>query len=284
MQNSAPTEQIDRQDLEEIAGIVEQVATKVNELFAEARGRNDYLALTAIQDAIDHMRGAIGDVVKKEEFLERISSHEIQSAMKKIIAAVMKIVDDFEGKNEEAIEAGLWRSRAFVGAAEYWVPGMELKRTDENIAEVLRNAVETFNVFYEADHVEINLDCPSDCVVNIHKPTVDLLIFNILGNAFRRGGAHKINIFIAQNDYNIVINVDDNGKGVDPEILSHIFEMGFSGNGSTGVGLGHADKRMEKMGGYIRCNPDGGIEGGAKFLLFLPKPESRQRRNPGLKF
>jgi signal transduction histidine kinase len=64
----------------------------------------------------------------------------------------------------------------------------------------------------------------------------------------------------------VVVEVSDEGTGVSDELAPHIFDRGFSGAGSTGVGLALARALVEADGGRLelqRRRP-------ALFAVFLP--------------
>jgi signal transduction histidine kinase len=98
------------------------------------------------------------------------------------------------------------------------------------------------------------VDVPGSLIINS--------IFNVLRNGCaihvdaREGG---VNLSVKKLGTDLVIRVVDNGIGLsgnqlDPENEKFIFNKGKqkSRRGSTGLGLAHLDKRMERGGGMIR--------------------------------
>jgi signal transduction histidine kinase len=73
----------------------------------------------------------------------------------------------------------------------------------------------------------------------------------------------------SENDARVCVEVSDEGEGVSDELAPHIFDRGFSGAGSTGVGLALARALVEADGGRLelqRRRP-------ALFALFLARVE-----------
>ena len=71
---------------------------------------------------------------------------------------------------------------------------------------------------------------------------------------------------LGDGEANICVEVADEGRGVSDELAPHIFDRGFSGAGSTGVGLALARALVEADGGRLelrRRKP-------ALFAIFLP--------------
>jgi signal transduction histidine kinase len=84
----------------------------------------------------------------------------------------------------------------------------------------------------------------------------------------------------------VEISVEDNGPGVPPEALPHIFEPFFSTKDSgrgTGLGLAIAQDIVERHGGTIRVETE--PEAGSRFRVQLPlrSPPSDATRRPEIR-
>jgi PAS domain S-box-containing protein len=77
----------------------------------------------------------------------------------------------------------------------------------------------------------------------------------------------------AKDAEGVVIEVQDSGKGLDPEEVSHIFDSFFTTK-PDGIGMGLSISRsiVEAHGGRLQVTP--GSPHGAVFQVILPKPES----------
>lgn len=87
----------------------------------------------------------------------------------------------------------------------------------------------------------------------------------------RRQGAETV---IRSRPYNdlYLIEVEDNGVGIDPGILAHIFDMYFKGNQysvGSGLGLYAAQKCVRRLGGEILVSSQPGK--GSVFTIQLPR-------------
>jgi signal transduction histidine kinase len=100
------------------------------------------------------------------------------------------------------------------------------------------------------------------------------VFFNLSLNAFRAmrtGGKLGVSLRWAPQFPGELVQIDfsDEGRGVPPELLDHIYEPGFTTTpGSPGLGLAVCKKVIEQHGGEIRVQskPDKGTT----FSLFLP--------------
>ena len=80
----------------------------------------------------------------------------------------------------------------------------------------------------------------------------------------------SVSLGLVSGDQEVVIVVQDNGKGIEPDELEKVFELFHStkGNRGTGLGLAVARKILQEHGGNITVESRPGI--GCKFVLRLP--------------
>ncbi|MBU3146784.1 ATP-binding protein [Clostridium sp. CF012] len=86
----------------------------------------------------------------------------------------------------------------------------------------------------------------------------------------------SIKISETEDEDNIYFEVSDTGKGIDVDILPHIFNPGFTtkydditGKASTGIGLPHVKNIVDELGGQIEVKSEGDL--GTTFILKIPK-------------
>jgi len=87
---------------------------------------------------------------------------------------------------------------------------------------------------------------------------------NLVGNGLRHGSS--VSIDVRQRDGAVVLDVTDDGPGVEPGLDP--FARGSSAAGSTGIGLWLARRIAEAHGGSLDLVEDDGA--GARFRLALP--------------
>src|SRR6185295_13552631 len=140
----------------------------------------------------------------------------------------------------------------------------------------------------EAKGVQVVRDLEADSVPMLGDPErLQQVVWNLLSNALKftpRGG--RIEVQIAQTDGEVTLAVRDNGKGIPPAFLPHVFERFRQADGSTtrsagGLGLGLAIVRhlVELHGGHVEAESDG--EGtGAVFIATFPVKADRELAAP----
>lgn len=105
------------------------------------------------------------------------------------------------------------------------------------------------------------------------------LYITILGNlidnafdAFRDAPtslAREVTVSIREEDLGLILSVDDTGPGMNPEVLSHIFERGYSTKGKErGTGLYLVREAIESCGGTIRVESVPMV--GTTFVVTIP--------------
>ena len=124
--------------------------------------------------------------------------------------------------------------------------------------------------------------------VSVDPERMNQVFDNLVANAFRytpRGG--KIVLSAFTEGKTVRLCVSDNGKGIEPEALPHIFDRFFRGdpsrmqNGESGLGLAIARSIVEAQGGTITVEST--PEQGSCFTISVPvaeKPAGGSQSSP----
>jgi PAS domain S-box-containing protein len=226
---------------------------------------------------------------RKDEFLATLS-HELRTPMTAVlgwtrmlkfglpVAQVGEALDAIEKSAEiqaQLIEDVLDVSRIVAGK-------MTFKAVPVDVGSVLRAALTTVHPAAQARGIEIVSSVPPTlpCVLG-DDGRLQQVIWNLLSNAVKftpRGGA--ITVQLAEVGSIIRLTVRDNGQGIDPAYLPHVFDTFSQQDGSStrshegiGIGLSIARSLIGLHGGTIRASSDG-IGRGATFTVELPILES----------
>lgn len=113
---------------------------------------------------------------------------------------------------------------------------------------------------------------------------VEQAIVNVLRNAIesRASGAH-VSLRLARRDKLAIIEITDDGRGVDPLHQERLFEPFFSTRtreGGTGLGLSVTHGIVVDHGGQVRIDSVPGM--GTRVVITLPIEESPGKRDSGL--
>ena len=139
-------------------------------------------------------------------------------------------------------------------------------------------AVETVRPAADAKNIRIDKHYVSDAGMVAGDPArLQQVVWNLLSNAIKftpRDG--RVDIVLDRNDSNVLITVRDNGSGIRPEFITHVFERFRQADasmtrrhGGLGLGLAIVKQLIEQHGGTVRAESAG--EGqGASFTIELP--------------
>ncbi len=193
--------------------------------------------------------------------LNRMLRHDI----KNVISAAMMSMDLLKEENSSRLvdlaEKSLIRGVEIINMIKEMEESIKSGKLKEvSLSEVLDKVKSCY------ENVEIDVD--GDYVI-LADDTVFSVLTNIVDNAFKHGKASKVRIRVREDGENIVIEVDDDGKGIPEEIKDKIFEYGFSygKEGGSGIGLYIVKKSVERWGGKVSVGKS--ELGGAKFTITL---------------
>jgi signal transduction histidine kinase len=113
---------------------------------------------------------------------------------------------------------------------------------------------------------------------------LERIVANLIGNALEHG-ASGVSVRLARDDGRAVVEVADDGPGIAPEHLPHLFERFYKADaarsgGGTGLGLAIAQENARLLGGEIRVHSELGA--GSRFTLQLPVAQPLRQRDGGV--
>lgn len=157
---------------------------------------------------------------------------------------------------------------------------LELRKEPVALSEIIASAVEGTRYLMETHGHELALSLPSDQVwFDADAARLVQVLTNLLGNAARYTpeGGH-IALAAEVQAGGIAISVSDDGIGIPPEQLPHVFDMFYqgerehrSGHHGLGIGLGLVKKLIELHGGSVTAQSAGAGQG-STFSFHLPGP------------
>lgn len=134
------------------------------------------------------------------------------------------------------------------------------------ITEVSKASVKTF----DEREMKIQLDTKvtNNFISNFNSIEVVMLFDNLFSNS-RKARAKNIDIKIESDNNELAIRFKDDGIGIPPANREKIFTFGFSTTHGTGLGLFHARKILDKMGGEIVLNEKS--QEGCELIIMVKK-------------
>ncbi len=224
--------------------------------------------------------------VRKDEFLA-VLAHELRNPLAPIRNALHMMKHPFDNPRDFEAERAM-AERQVVHLARLVDDLMDVSRISQGKIELRKEVVDLRHIldraleparslFQERQH-RLELSVTSEPIYIEADPTrLEQVLDNLLSNAAKYtevGG--RIWVTIEQVNGEAVVKVRDSGVGIEPEMLSRIFEMfvqaarhGKRANGGLGIGLNLVKRLVELHGGAISAQSEG-IGQGSTFEIRLP--------------
>ncbi|MDP4108640.1 MAG: HAMP domain-containing sensor histidine kinase [Bacillota bacterium] len=152
---------------------------------------------------------------------------------------------------------------------------IELEKSDRSVRDFMEKCVGSFSTRAEREGKILSLECPDLLTLRLDETWLGEAVRNIIKNALdhtRPGNFVKISCVETAVATEIIIS--DNGAGIHPDDIHHIFKRFYRSRLSTdlpglGIGLSLSMAVVEKHGGTITVRSEPGK--GAEFRLVFPK-------------
>lgn len=147
------------------------------------------------------------------------------------------------------------------------------ERLDLN--ELSRSLIADWIPVFENSHFEYEIDIPEkECLIRIDVNAYTRILNNLLQNIMSHSEGDKMTLRIRENQKAVEITITDNGKGITPDNLPHIFERLYQCDTSrsakgNGLGLAITKELISVHKGTITANSIPG--NGTEFIISLPK-------------
>jgi signal transduction histidine kinase len=132
-----------------------------------------------------------------------------------------------------------------------------------SIAKIVKTAIHEYSFQNQDEKNLININLENDFTFFGDETLMIYVLFNLLKNALH----YRVKIDIWLDSANKQLHFKDEGIGIPPDKLPHIFDSFFTSNkkGGTGLGLPFCKRAMEAFGGDISCKSS--ENQGAEFCL-----------------
>jgi heavy metal sensor kinase len=130
-----------------------------------------------------------------------------------------------------------------------------LQRTHLDLAELVREIADQFQIPAEGAHVKLSIKTPPECEAELDRVQIERMLSNLLSNAIKftpAGG--EVMVTLESRDNQGILTITDTGCGIPPEHLPHIFD------------------RFYRVGGHDQAaSPEKGLGLGLSFVAWIVK-------------
>ena len=190
---------------------------------------------------------------------------------------VQRLVDDVKAAAELLVR-NLARAGSVVDTFKQVAVMHSLtEKRDFSLADLVRRVITTRIAFLNAGQLRVTADMPDDLVMHGHSESVAQVFGQLIDNAivhgFEQGQIGHVTVKIRRiGSDRLIAVVGDDGCGVDPDKINHVFEPFFTtrfGQGGSGLGLYIVHNIVTGvLDGEIQINSQAGQ--GTQVTLTLP--------------
>ncbi|ODT99859.1 MAG: hypothetical protein ABS83_01065 [Rhodospirillales bacterium SCN 65-16] len=208
----------------------------------------------------------------------------VQSALRPVRRAVPE-TDERARRALEIVDSSLARLLTLVNAAQHYDTAtadlIDAPRVPTDLTQLVGEAARHFREILAARDIRLIRRLDEHAIVRAGQGMLEEALQNVLENAisFSPKGAAII-VTLTANAETVELQVDDQGPGIDPAKIEHVFERYFSsrpdiGIGSdiavehSGLGLWIVRRSVEALGGQVSAVNR--IGGGLSVVIVLPR-------------
>lgn len=217
---------------------------------------------------------------QKDVFVAKLA-HELRQPIGAILTAVnvMREHGDAADRARDVIERQARLLRRLVDdlldVTRVAQGKVDLQKERFDAREVVQEVASAMVSVFHARRQRFSLMFPADGVwLDADRTRLEQVVTNLLSNAAKytaEGGAIALNMECTGGM--ATIRVTDNGKGIAPDALPHVFELFMQESalhgGGLGIGLNVVRGLVELHGGSVDARSDG-VGQGSEFIVTLP--------------
>jgi PAS domain S-box-containing protein len=248
------------QDLANRASIAIDNSLLYQQLHDADRRKDEFLATLAheLRNPLAPIRNSLQILKMNRSIAE--TGQQLTEMMERQVQQLVRLVDDL-----------LDVSRIMRGK-------IDLRKERVELAAVVERAVEMVQPLIESHGHELTIDLPSESLpINADPVRMTQVVGNLLNNAVKYTEPHgHIRLTAGLDHDNVVLRIRDDGIGIAPDMLPHIFELfvqvdhtATRSQGGLGIGLTLVRNLIEMHQGAIEAHSEG-LGKGCEFVVRLP--------------
>lgn len=227
-------------------------------------------------------------------------SHELRTPLTLIITPLSSLLTDIQDSKLKQQLSSIYRNaqellqlvNQLLDFRKLEVHGEKLQLMNGEIYEFVSSTCEVFGAYATNKQIEYSILLPRQGVhMYFDRDKVHRILYNLLNNAFKftpPGGSITVSADTITQDGTqyICIRIEDTGKGIESEALSHIFDRYYQIDASenrqatagSGIGLHIVKEYVSLHHGFIEV--DSKRYKGSEFRIYLPTHLTDERLSP----
>lgn len=246
------------------------------------RGRDEMAALAGTFNEsaarLEHSVQELRDAGTRARRFASDVSHELRTPLAGMLA-VTDVLDEDAGTLDPDTARAVRLISAETGKLAVLVEDlMEISRFDARAVSLVTDEVDAAEAVRSTlsgrqwlDRIRTEL--PEGFRIRLDPRRFDVIVANLVGNALRHG-AEPVTVRLSKRGGALIVEVHDNGPGIAPDALPHIFDRFYKADAArarssgSGLGLAITEENVRLHGGTIHARNAPG--GGALFTVEMP--------------
>lgn len=273
-----------------LLGVVGLLALYVIHIFRKVQRKNHELKRTNIQVEQQREELAVANrkieqaTTRKLQFFTNVS-HEIKTPLTLILGPLNKLSKELPPDSSLADDIHIIKKNAdrlkrvvsqLLDFRKVESNKMDMRVTEIDLVTFIEDISSYFDNMAQSKQIQYSFQHDvSSVMLWVDTDKMEKILANLLSNAFKftpDGGT--VTIRLQDHAGYVILSVEDNGKGIQPQNLSSVFDQFFTADHLTGTGIGlhltHEFVGMHK--GSIRVESEPGKR--TVFFVELPKGKS----------
>ncbi len=226
------------------------------------------------------------DEAQRRDFLADIT-HELRTPLTVIRGNLEGMLDGVYAPDEARLKSVLEETQLLsrlvddlrtLSLAESGA--LQLRKEPTDLTALIAQAVSAFRAQAQAGGIRLEAQIPADLPpLDLDPERIQEVLTNLIANALRftsRGGSIEVKAAVESSDgrRRAAVTVTDDGAGIAPQDLPHVFDRFYKGRDSSGTGLGLpiAKHLVEAHGGTITAESQPGRGTAIRFTLPINQP------------
>jgi signal transduction histidine kinase len=265
-----------------LAGTIAKPIRKLS-LFASRIGNGDFSTnnfkfydeeLDNLNERLNQAAGQLGVYDSEQKTFFQNVSHELRTPLMSIKCYAEGIKDGVMSPDDASQTilsetdrlTGMVDDLLYISRIDNVTHAYQTEKAD--LREILGDCVERQRVLAKSNNIDFDMDMEENPVTIIcNRKLLSRATANLISNAIRYAKSLiKISCHAIGSEAVVIIN--DDGDGIDPEILPNVFNRFFRGpNGNHGIGLSIVKSAAEQHGGSVSAE---NTDSGAVFTVKFP--------------
>jgi len=210
----------------------------------------------------------------KMDFFVHIS-HELKTPLSLIIAPLSTLIaetkkNEYKNKLETIYKNALKLNILIHKVLDFKEINHEedstLIRSNIELCSIMKDIINSFSATLSEKDIQVTVTSEQEQIwMSLDRIKIESALSNIITNSIKYSSSTggRIDISIATNDKNVIIQISDTGNGIKKEDLPYVFVRYFQSMNKTkrkdgsGIGLYIVKKFIELHGGQVEINSDG---------------------------